>query len=129
MKKCHKCVYVRVCVCLCCCCAVSQSSSNSWTITLSSKLRYSHEASGYIWAEVVLLDRQIVIQGLDEPSPNQNDGMWAFLGCTRSSKGMHTLIGLQPAGAAAVTWMQEYGTSYLSAVLLLAIDRVNGKDH
>ena len=55
--------------------AVTQSSSNSWTIALSSTLRYSHEASGYIWAEVVLLDRQIVIQGLDEPSPNQNDGV------------------------------------------------------
>ena len=55
--------------------AVTQSSSNSWTIALSRQLRYSHEASGYIWAEVVLLDRQIVIQGLDEPSPNQNDGV------------------------------------------------------
>ena len=63
--------------------AVTQSSSNSWTIALSRQLRYSHEASGYIWAEVVLLDRQIVIQGLDEPSPNQNDGMYALL--TRTS--------------------------------------------
>ena len=55
---------------------MSAASSNSWTITLSSQLRYSHEASGYIWAEVALLDRQIVIQGLDEGSPYQYDGEW-----------------------------------------------------
>ena len=53
---------------------MSAASSNSWTIQLDRKLQYGHEGSGYIWAEVVLLDRRIVIQGLDEGSPYQYDG-------------------------------------------------------
>ena len=54
--------------------AVTAVSNSTWNITLTSKLTYFHEASGYIFAEVVLLDRQIVVQGLDEASPNQYDG-------------------------------------------------------